>query len=54
MKNIIITDKEYYKELNVEKSKFSEQNVLIYPGKDDVHRCMENAQSNKMNLLDVP
>ena len=58
MKHIIITDEEYYRELNVSKSKFSEQNVLIYPGKDEVHRCMEDAQSNKKfemnNFLATP
>eukprot|EP01084_Bolivina_argentea_P311706 539575_1 len=49
MKNIIVTDEEYFYELNVPKKQFQNQNVAVYPGKQAVDKCMKEAQQQKNN-----
>eukprot|EP01083_Nonionella_stella_P017556 49124_1 len=43
MKNIIVTDNEYFSELNVGKKDFQNQSMLVYPGREVVARSIEHA-----------
>eukprot|EP00485_Elphidium_margaritaceum_P012881 CAMPEP_0202708118 /NCGR_PEP_ID=MMETSP1385-20130828/20374_1 /ASSEMBLY_ACC=CAM_ASM_000861 /TAXON_ID=933848 /ORGANISM="Elphidium margaritaceum" /LENGTH=736 /DNA_ID=CAMNT_0049367015 /DNA_START=537 /DNA_END=2747 /DNA_ORIENTATION=- len=45
MKNIIVTDDEYYKELKVAKKEFERQSMLIYPGKQAMDNSVAEAQN---------
>ena len=47
MKNIVVTDEEYYKELKVSKSEFENQSILVYPGKDIVAKSILEAQKHQ-------
>ena len=50
MKNIIVTDEEFYRELGMDKAEFSQQSMLIYPGKDLLDEATENAVKHKKGL----
>ena len=50
MKNIIVTDDEYYSELGTAKEEFHQQSMLVYPGKDTVNAMISNAMKHKKGL----
>merc|ERR1712217_372809 len=50
LKKIIVTDNEYYSELKMDRDDFSQQSMLVYPGKDTVNESISNAMKQKKGL----
>jgi len=47
IKNITITDDEYYKELKISRQQFEEERIRVYPGKQIVANSIRQAQHSK-------
>jgi len=50
LKNIIVTDNEYYSELKMDRDDFTQQSMLVYPGKDTVNKSISNAMKQKKGM----